>query len=305
MVLTQRTLTIPRPNQPSKYVSKWEPYIAANVYMYAVPLAIFIRRARELDFSVNKFDRSMEVVQRVFRVFTPTVIDAVSRCLDNAQHLDNSNPLVQYHRENLGPFAPPTGLISLFSLKTDMQSLLEEVYMHHAKKVLELDTFDWLMGKIEGLFGAGIVSGEEKTLETLMDRAKVITRCPIDYNILPRRGKSISSPRLNSSSTSSVLTLVKDGELTNFGRAQLVSGCVRLNPDDVLFSGDRMRAKAKSYEIPLLVDLTVLVSDVLNQHLGFSGGFSKFRINLRFFADYRNFVFTIFIFCTILRLFKS
>ena len=84
-MVTQRTLSIPRANQTSKYVeSEWEFYIAANVYMYAIPFAIFLRRARELDFSPKIYERSgaMDIVQRVFRVFTPAVVDPIYRHLD-------------------------------------------------------------------------------------------------------------------------------------------------------------------------------------------------------------------------------
>jgi hypothetical protein len=66
------------------------------------------------------------------------------------------------------------------------------VIMHHVKKVQELDTFDWLMGKVEGLFGAGVVSGEEKTLVALMEQANIITRLTFDFTILLNKGRSLS-----------------------------------------------------------------------------------------------------------------
>jgi hypothetical protein len=112
--------------------------------MYAVPFAIFLRRARELDFSPKKYERSMEIVQRVFRVFTPAVVDAVSRHLGAVQNVEeDSYSQFKFHRSNLGPFAPPLNQISFTPLKADMQSLFDEVIMHHVKKVQELDTFDW------------------------------------------------------------------------------------------------------------------------------------------------------------------
>jgi hypothetical protein len=305
--VSQRALSVPRFNQPSKYVeSEWEFYIAANVYMYAVPFAIFLRRARELDFSPNKYERSMETVQRVFRVFTPAVVDAIFRHLDAIQHTEaNSFSQVKYHRENLGAFAPPLNSMSLTSLKADMQSLLEEVIMHHVKKVRELDTFDWLVGKVEGLFGAGVVSGEEKTLEALMDRAKVITRLPFEYSILLNKGKSLSKRNLGESSTiMNIQTRTKEGTLTSVGREQLVAGYIKLNPDEVRFHGDPMRTKVTSYEIPFLVDLTLWASDSLNELLGFTKqGEGRFRINLRFFADYRNSIFVATILYVVLFLF--
>ena len=291
---TQRTLSIPRINQSSKYVeSEWEFYIAANIYMYAVPFAIFLRRSRELDFSPKKYERSMEIVQRVFRVFTPAVVDAISRHLDAVHDMDaDSSYQLKFHRENLGSFAPPLNQMSFSSLKADMQSLLEEVIMHHVKKVRELDTFDWMVWKVEGLFGAGIVSGEEKTLDALMERAKIITRLPFDYTILLHQGISKSKRRMDeSSTTTSARARTKDGTLTNIGREQLVAGFIKLKPDEVRLYGDPMRVKVKSYEIPVLVDLTLLASDSLNELLGFSKVNGQFRINLRFFADYRNSIF--------------
>jgi len=58
---------------PSKYTTQWEPYVAANLHFYTVPLAIFLRRARELDFE-NRFHASITYIQRVLRVyvFPPT-----------------------------------------------------------------------------------------------------------------------------------------------------------------------------------------------------------------------------------------
>jgi hypothetical protein len=288
-----RALTIPRYNQASKYAGAWEPYIAANVYMYAVPLAMFLRRARELDFSAGKFERSIEIVKRVFRVFTPEVLDTISRHLDSRQSLEASH-LVSFHTEILGPFGPPVGPMSLSSLKADVQSLLEEIDMQHFKKVRELDTLDWLVGKVEGLFGKGVVSGEEKTLETLMERAKLIARLPIDYDILPRKGTSTSIKSKEASDKANLPTHTKDGELSEYGREQLILGAVKCSPGDVPYYGDRMRARIGSHEIPLLVDLTIWASDALNEKFGFTKNTDgNFRVNLRFFADYRNSMFVV------------
>jgi hypothetical protein len=293
-VLSQRSLSIPRLNQASKYVAlDWEHYIAANLYMYIIPLAIFLRRARELDFSPSKYDRSIEVVQRVFRVFTPAVVDTISHHLRTLQYPeDDMDHQVKYHRDNLGAFAPPRSPMTLTSLKADMQCLLEEIAMHHLKKVGELDTFDWLVGKVEGIFGTGVVFGEEKTLEVLMERAKVITCLPKNCNILQQNGNSLR--KFDQSTSSDLPTRTKDGVLTRFGRELLLSGTVKLNPDEVEFSGDSTRSKVRSYEIPVLVDLTLWASDALNERLGLTlQGKGKFKIDLRFFADYRNCLFAV------------
>lgn len=177
-----------------------------------------------------------------------------------------------------------------------MQSLLEEIDMQHMKKVRELDTLDWLVGKVEGLFGKGVVSGEEKTLETLMERAKLIANLPIDYDILPRKGTSVSTKNSEqqTSDKAKLATRTKDGDLSAYGREQLLLGAVKCNPAEVPYCGDRMRARVGSHEVSLLVDLTIWVSDALNEKLGFSkNNDGIFRINLRFFADYRNALFIV------------
>jgi len=272
-------------NSPSMYDSSWEPYIAANLYMYAVPLAIFLRRARELDFSAGKFEKSIEIVKRVFRVFTPEVVDAISRYMES----ENNTALVRDHLEALGPFAPPTGPMSLSSLKDDMQSLLEEIDMQHTKKVGELNSLDRLVGRVEGVFGKGVVSGEEKTLGSLIDRAKLIARLPIDYEILPRTssrgGISSSTPALVDEHS----LRKANGELSDYAREQLLLGQIKCDPADVPYRGDKMRGNAGSHEVQWMVDLTVQASDWCNERLGLSkNDDGTFRINLRVFADYRN-----------------
>lgn len=281
-----RTINTPRYNQPSKYTSAWEPYVALNLHMYAVPLAIFLRRARELDFSADKFERSIEIVMRVFRVFSSEVVDAISRHLESRQS-SPVPPLVLTHQETLGPFAPPVGVLALTSLKADMQSLLEEIDAQHSKRVRELDTFGWFVGKFEGFFGQGVVSGEEKKLEGLMDRAKIIARLPVEYNLLPRKGPSATAKHANDQDTNSIQDSTKNGELTDSGRALLLTGAIKSNLADVRYRGDRMRARVGLYEFKFLVDFSVWASDALNERLGL--GDKTFRINLRFVADRRNF----------------
>lgn len=302
---SSRVLTLPRHNQASKYDgSVWEPYVAANVYLYAVPLAIFLVRARELDFSKNNFDRSLEIVQRVFRVFTPAVVDAVSRHLVLSPLSTGESTQVEYHRRNLGQFAPSQSPLSLSSLKSDMQSLLEEINMQHMKTVRELDMFDWLVGKVEGLFGGGVVSGEEKTMMALMERAKAIVGVPVSFDLLSLKKHAMSlelkSRPEQTQSSESIRT--KAGELTRHGREQVVLGTIRLRPDDFMFDGDKLRAKVRSYEIPFLVELTIWASDFLNENFGLPVH-SKIRINLRFFADYRNLTFSCLVAWLLLKLF--
>jgi hypothetical protein len=278
-----QALQFPRFHHPSKYTASWEPYIASNAYMYAVPLAIFLRKARELDFSAAKFDRSIQVVKRVFRVFTPQVVDALSFYMDSRQSSIQS-PLLQTHIENLGPFAPPNGAMSLQSLEKSMQNLLEEIELQHLKIIRELNAIDWLLGKVEGLFGQGVVSGEEKDLDSLTDRAKLIALLPMDYNLLPRKRTEKSS----GTSEQHRPVRTKDGKLTKYGLDQILQGKLICNPEDIPY--DRMRSPVKSYENAYLVDMMIRASDTCNGKLGLASGpcyDDSIRVNLRFLADYR------------------
>lgn len=60
-------LVAPKSSSPSTYNSNWEAYVCANVHFYTVPLAIFLKRARELDFTNQgnkmEYKRSFILVQ--------------------------------------------------------------------------------------------------------------------------------------------------------------------------------------------------------------------------------------------------
>lgn len=284
-----RALTIPRYSHPSKYSPAWEAYIAANLHLYTVPLAIFLRRARELDFSAGKFDRSVEIVKRVFRVFNPAVVDAISR------HLSGSAKFVHLtarHVEILGPYAMPQGHMSLSSCQPDMRSVLEEIHMQHIKKVRELGVIEWFEARLEGLFGRGVVSGEEKALEGLEERAKLIVQLPIDYDIIPSAGSRPPAGEA-ASSGDKFPSRTQDGLLDEKGQQQIFAGAAKCNPADVAFRGDKMRSRVGSHEISFLVDFTVWLSDRVNRKLGLRLGEKKgkFRLSFRFLADYRNILF--------------
>eukprot|EP00592_Proboscia_alata_P014866 CAMPEP_0194399648 /NCGR_PEP_ID=MMETSP0174-20130528/126774_1 /TAXON_ID=216777 /ORGANISM="Proboscia alata, Strain PI-D3" /LENGTH=1267 /DNA_ID=CAMNT_0039196075 /DNA_START=47 /DNA_END=3850 /DNA_ORIENTATION=- len=71
-----------RPTSPSQYTPEWAPYIVANLHMYTTPLAIFLRRSRELQFSGSgsgsDSNRSISIIQRVFRIFSPQVVKVIN-----------------------------------------------------------------------------------------------------------------------------------------------------------------------------------------------------------------------------------
>lgn len=255
-----------------------------------MPLAIFLRRARELDFSPSSFDKSVRIVERAFRVFTPDLIDSISKMLKGQSCWSR---IVDQHRENLGVFAPPfAGSMSLSALRHDMQSLLEEVQAQYQKTVREMDGISRLMAKVEGYFGQGVVSREEKALENLTKAARTIAELPLDWSIASPKASLLGSdiPCVNPLDYNNP-ERQKTGELTFRGRQQLLRGLVKSNPAITPHQRDRMRMRVMTYEIAMLVSLTVWISDIVNERFGFpvkSGLYGSFRVNLRFLADYRN-----------------
>lgn len=76
-------------------------------------------------------------------------------------------------------------------------------------------------GRLEGLFG--LVFREKKTLEKLVDRAKLIVRVPIDYEIISSAARqSVSETWLSADKLDPART--KDGVLSEEGREQIMTG---------------------------------------------------------------------------------
>ena len=256
----------------------WEPYVAANLFMYTVPLAVFLRRARELDFSPRKFDSSVQLVGRVFRIFTPELVNVLNRLLSGSEQ--TLERIVTRHKEILGPFAPPPGQLSMASYKTDMHNLLDEIYMQHKKLVREQDPIDRMFGNVEGLFGKGVVQREGKALDSLLESARLIAQLPQDYTI--SQGEGIMGAGLPVGEH--VVERGPNGELTEAGLDQIFTGRAKCNPADVI--GDKTTVTSISeHEVAILVDLMQWLSEWLNEKTGY-----KF-FNLRCMADYRNWVF--------------
>lgn len=298
------SLTVPSADRKSSYTKDWQPFLAANLFLYTVPLAIFLRRARELDFSSGQMNRSMRVVKRVFRVFTPEVVQALSTLTDSVQlsafHAPGLGTWkgVDKHLETLGDYAPSlSGDLRLHSCQEDVKGLLEEVQMQHLKRVRDFGAFGKLAAFLEGLCGHGMVSGEEMAIQSLVEQARVIVELPIDYEIFPPDQTKTSTVMSSSGATESFTTALRtpQGALTDEGRKQLLEGRYKCSPTDVTFIGDRMQGRVQTHEIAFLVSLTNFLSNWLNMKLGLlptegsdSGLFTMWRINLRFLADYRN-----------------
>lgn len=285
-----KQIVYPKANQRSKYKPLWEGYIASNLHFYTVPLAIFLRRARELDFSPALYQKSMITVQKVLRVYTPEVVAVINRLLNErhaaGEYTGKFSVMLNNHEKNLGPFAPPLTPQSLSSCQEDMKNLLEEISLQHCKKVEDLDFFSHTFAS---LFGSGPYSGEEKELHALVRKAKIVVNLERDFEIAPK-SKKYSSDNVQDSRYE-----FDEGTTEDFHR-----GMIKCNPEDIAFMGDTMYAKVQSHEIPFLVHQSVQLSKILNARFGLEGvnndtnsGILPSRINLRFLADYRNLMFVV------------
>ena len=309
-------ITSPKASSASKYTKEWEPYIAANLHLYTVPLAIFLRRARELDFSHREFHRSLGHIQKVFRVYTPEVVASIDALLARQSSLVG---MAAQHERILGEFCPPRVSEGLSSCYQDMHNLLEEIFLQHRKRVNEEGMFEKFEAMIERLGG---VRGDEHALDKVLGHAKNIANLPSDYNVLPGEKKGgrghgaslIGSNRFDEAKPERV----DGGFLTEAGRQQIMMGTRKCSAIDVFPLGDTLYARTKSYELPFLVFWTVQASEWLNKRLGLvpehietavpadisvsaaqmlrlfrEGENSRkviFRFNLRFLADYRNII---------------
>lgn len=255
------------------------------------------------------------VVKRVFRVYTPELVSALNNLTesltDTARPDNQLSKMVKFHCENLNDYAPSSqGNLMISSCQPDMQGLLEEVYMQHVKRVKELGALDKFAAFLEGFCGQGVVSGEEKAIHFLVERAKVIVGLPINFEILSGNVMRDKGSKSDAANTTAALR-TREGLLTEKGRQQLLSGRYKCSPTEVSYVGDKMNARNNSHEIAFLVPLTINLSNWANKKFGFiredgrasgpskdANGFvqrlkekdvdTHFRFNLRFLADYRN-----------------
>lgn len=245
--------------------------------MYVVPLALFVRRARELDYSQSKFDVSTKTIGRVFRVFTPEIVSVLNRHLAEYETID-----LVAQSESLGGFAPPPGPKTLSSVDADMKSLFEEIGIQYFKK-RELDWFDRFLQRFDALAGQVNSAAGEKKLSNLMERAKLIAGLPAEYDLLPHNSPSKS----NLTAGSEFAERDDKGILTARGHEQVTRGESKFSNVLLPCVGDTMRRDVNAREIAILVELTIWASDRLNDLLGLDKDGKTFRINLRFLADYR------------------
>lgn len=281
-----RKLITPKHFSPSMYHDAWEPYIAANVYMYLVPLAIVLRRVRELDFSSRSWDKSLQLLQRIFRVFDARVVAVLSQHL---HMLPPSNEFVQ-HKARLGEHAPCEPM-TLQSMEGDLKLLFEEMDRQAAE-----NNSGWNWNWFYYFLGATSPSTYEVQISKLEAQAKTIAQLPSHTQLRPDRSLLQNRTARKASETLYLAPTPEenpDGTLTQRGREQLLNGLARINPLDLPYLGDPMLQEVPgSWEIEWLVPLLVGLSQGINAFLGIDRSQKPwFSVNLRYFADWRNLVF--------------
>ena len=325
----------PKPTSASAYSAKWEAYLATNLHFYTVPLAIFLKRARELDFSSNlEYQRSFVLLRKVLRVYSKPVVNVLNSLLNQTADVWSMS-LFARHGTNMGAFCPPNAW-KLVQCQTDAINLMEEVFSQYSKRRADMDTFERIEAWLNALFH-GKISGEATAIENLLTQVKTLVNLPLDYHLLADKpGSSVFGlwELLGQNKNNDLATSAgyehslgpdreADGSLSDLGRQQIYRGERKCDPMDVHYIGDPMLARVKSYEVPLLVELTVGVSKYVNEKVGWTGHmpeeavadgtqgqdmFTKkmqemkqyqsvvFRLNLRFLADPRNIAFIAIVF---------
>lgn len=275
------SLVQPKPTSPSTYTLQWESYVICHAHYYTVPLAIFLKRARELDFSSSaEYTRSLALVQRVLRVYSMGVVNVLSNVFNSRRADALTSSLFARHCQNMGAYCPLTNW-KLVDCQLDGTNLLEELFGQNQKRRAGMDILDRLEAKFNALF-EGKIGTEEAALNNILVQVRNLVHLPLDYRVLvddssgsrsfglwrmiglgakdsdaPAHSDNVQFPDRSS-----------DGRLTDLGRQQLYAGLYKCNPMDIPYVGDPMLARVKSYEIPTLVDLTIRLSNYLNKKLG-------------------------------------
>lgn len=325
----QTTLEKPKSTSASKYTPAWETYVAANLHLYLVPLSIFLFRAREFDFSKDGFNSAVDTVRKVFRVFSPALVKTLQTLMIHNVSDDLSNndkalfSLVQSHEHILGKFRPPRpqagdnekNTWKMELLQQDMHALLEEIILQQRKSQSERDFFERLDTRLQRLVGG--TQSEEQTIKTIVEKGKGIANFPKNYKVFPDGNGDTSNALNTSQSLFEGVSPEHDqrGYMTETGRIQLREGSKICNAMDISFIGDPLYARIKDYESQFVLTFAIFLSNWLNDYFGFSTSPQshrrsqkrtdishllkeqndvrgmKFRINLRFIADTRNWLF--------------
>jgi len=312
----------PDPTSRSMFLPQWEAYIAANLHFYTVPLAIFLRRAQEFDFSLeDEFSSSVALVQRVLRCYPEPIVKILTR-VSSLKADTMTRGIVSWHERILGPYNPVDDW-NLSSCQDDAINLVEYIFRQYRERIGRMTVFDRLKARVSRFSWIQMLS-EEGDLQSILSQLKSIVGLPQEYKVsldtTPQQfhGSLFSFLRKESIVRPYDRTgpeRAPNGLLTDLGRQQIATGIRKCSPFDVRYIGDPMLAPYRSHEVPALVDLAIALSvymnnklgfvaksDVVEEELKFEDMLSKniremeqynntgFRLNFRFLADYHNIV---------------
>ena len=273
------TLNKPSVDTPSKYTSQMKDYIASNYHFYTHILSLFIRRARELDFSKVS---SITTLQRVIRVFSPYVVSELYALSNETPSPNGMNQhihaLKEEHNNRLGDYCPANPHPTLFaSCVTDIESLLQNVVREYY--TLRQSPY----AKFAPTTYSSLPTEESMHQLAYGFKGLIYDQVSLDLQqifFVPTSDASAQPESISSSTISSIYETIKsklrpdpvesnqperDGiYLTQKGREQIFNGTKQCQPYEYKYIGDPMKAKVQSYEISLLVDATLRISFFLN-----------------------------------------
>jgi len=236
-----------------KYTVDYKMYVQQRVALYLVPLAIFLRRSRELEFG------KMNLVHKVLRVFSEPVVQVLEETLTTADY------------DTCG--IPSNTPWTLQSLQDDFMGLVEEVQLLQLKKWRDMNFLEKRMYRLEAWMGS--VTPEEALLRRIWKARHV---CRTTAALVP---VDLSSTLTQDHRTASQ-QLLRDaqGNLTDEGRRQIVTGLYKCDPWDIHAQNPQ---SVSSYEFAWSIPILQEWSTQLSTTLGF-------QVSLRFLADYRNYL---------------
>lgn len=226
-------------------------------------LSLFLRRSRELDFSSRSFDRSINLVKRVTRIFSPEVVSIISKISDSP----DSFTATRLHKKNLGDCCP-LGSHHLGGCADDARLLLEEVYIQQMKEVKQQNVLEKAEDWLNFIFSSGGSKARLKDIERL---AKILSRV-VGQKLEPTTSFNTEA---DSSKNDCFLSFLPERDeamgifLTEKGSEDLLHGPNQCAPMAILAIGDPLTNPViGTYEIRILVRLAVIVSQWLNSRIG-------------------------------------
>jgi len=300
-------------NKLPQYTQDWAPYVISNFHMYVTLLSTFVKRARELDYSLSAYNKNLSLIKRVLDVFSPALLQTLAS--------SKTSPLYDTHCSILGSFQPPFDS-TIESIAPSLRNLFDEIVSQKIQTVNTHSSPDLLhmltMGMISSVDGSNAGNIIDGTLKKVISQgAEMYPNFSNEFsgqallkNVKHFGNRSKNNPQYHNSSVPE-----KDREMPGFlspvGKQQISRGLRKCNPLEISSFKDPMLAPVASYELSFLVSLTIFLSQQLNSKFELdidannNSGHNDdkdlrsraliarkleahWRFNLRFLADVRN-----------------